>query len=138
MMIKTGETSLIVRRTFDAPRERVWTAWTSSEEVQHWWGPAGVATITEQLDVRPSGVWRFVMVGPEGDEYQNTIVYDEVVAPERLVYTRHSSEDDESQFQVSVLLDEQVDGKTELTMKMCFEIDNRTRSEERIWSHRGR
>ncbi|WP_227356031.1 SRPBCC domain-containing protein [Haladaptatus salinisoli] len=137
-MTETDETSLTIRRTFDVPREPVWAAWTSSEEVQHWWGTDGVVTTTEELDIRPGGIWRFVMTAPEGDEYQDTIVYYEVVEPERLVYTHRSSEEGESQFQMSVILDEQEDGKTELTMQMRLGIGDRTRSEGRIWRHRGR
>lgn len=117
--IETDETSLIVRRTFDAPRERVFDAWTDSDQVDQWWGPNGFMTTTNEMDVRPGGIWRFVMVGPDGDEFQNRIVCDDIEKPERLAYT-HGSDDDPEQFRVTVTFDEAGSGKTELAMKMHF------------------
>jgi len=52
-------------------------------------GPNGFTTTTLSFDMRPGGVWRFVMHGPDGRDYQNRITYEEVVPPERLVY-RHA------------------------------------------------
>jgi uncharacterized protein YndB with AHSA1/START domain len=70
--------------------------------------------------VRPGGVWRFVMHGPDGTDYDNEVVYREVDAPRRLVY-RHGSgrEDDPEEFEVSVSFEDQ-DGKTSLTMVLVF------------------
>lgn len=117
--IETSETSLTIRRTFDAPRERVWEAWTDPEQVDRWWGPDGFTTSTDEMAVESGGVWRFVMVGPDGEEYPNRITYDAVEAPERLVYT-HGSPDDPEQFRVTVTFDEPDEGRTELTMVMRF------------------
>ena len=117
--VETTETSLTVRRTFDATRERVFDAFTDREQVDRWWGPDGFTTTTDEMDVRSGGVWRFVMVGPGGEEYRNLVVYDEVEAPERLTYT-HGSPDDPEQFEVTVTFEEAGGGGTELTMEMCF------------------
>lgn len=114
----SDENRLTVRRTFDVPRERVFDAWTDPEQVDRWWGPDGFTTTTDEMDVGPGGVWRFVMVGPDGDEYQNRIVYEEVERPERLAYI-HGSPDDPEQFRVTVAFDERGD-ETELTMEMRF------------------
>ena len=116
--IETDETSLTIRRTFDAPRERVFEAFTDPEQVDRWWGPDGFSTTTDGMDVRPGGTWRFVMVGPEGEEYPNLIAYDEVEEPERLVYT-HGSPDEPEQFRVTVIFEDGGD-ETELTMEMRF------------------
>ncbi|ELZ05275.1 SRPBCC family protein [Natrialba asiatica] len=117
--IETNERSLTIRRRFDAPLERVWEAWTDPDQVDQWWGPDGFTTTTDEMEVRPDGVWQFVMVGPDGDEYQNRIVYDEIVEPERLAYT-HGSDDDPEQFRVAVTFEESDGGGTELTMEMRF------------------
>lgn len=116
---ETTDTSLIIRRSFDASRERLWEAFTDPEQVEAWWGPNGFTTTTDHMDVRPGGVWRFVMTGPDGTEYQNRIAYDEIEKPERLAYT-HGSPDDPEQFRVTVTFDERGSEKTELTMEMCF------------------
>ena len=68
------------------------------------------------MDVRPGGVWRFIMHGPDGKDYQNKIVYVEVKKPERLVYDHVSG----PLFRMTVTFAEQV-GKTKVTARMVFE-----------------
>lgn len=130
--INTSERSLTIQRTFDAPRERVWEAWTEPELVAEWWGPDGFTNTIHEMDVRPGGVWRFVMHGSDGVDYQNEIVYDEVVEPERLVYTHPPNEEhDLGKFRVTVDFDELESGVTALTMRMRFEsAAERERQEE--------
>src|SRR5205823_6643743 len=89
-----GDTSsareITATRIFDAPRELVFKMWTDPEHVAKWWGPNGFTNTIYEMDVRPGGVWRFVMHGPNGVDYQNKNVYIEVVKPERLVYSHVS------------------------------------------------
>jgi len=67
-------------------------------------------------DMRPGGIWRFVMLGPDGADYQNKSVFVEVVKPERIVFQHVSG----PQFQVTATFAEQA-GKTRLTFQMLFE-----------------
>jgi uncharacterized protein YndB with AHSA1/START domain len=90
---QTSDRDLVIERIFDAPRQMVFDAWTDPETIGQWWGPRGFTTTVHEMDVRPGGVWRFTMHGPDGTDYPNRVVYDEVVAPERLVYT-HGADDD--------------------------------------------
>jgi uncharacterized protein YndB with AHSA1/START domain len=85
--------SIIGTRVFDAPRALVFSVWTDPKHLAQWWGPNGFTTTTRAFDFRPGGVWRFVMHGPDGRDYQNRITFDEIVPPERIVY-RHSGGDD--------------------------------------------
>ena len=78
--------SIIGTRLFDAPRDLVFSVWTDPKHLAQWWGPYGFTTTTSSFDMRPGGVWRFVMHGPDGTDYENRITYDEIVRPERLVY----------------------------------------------------
>jgi uncharacterized protein YndB with AHSA1/START domain len=112
--------TLVTTRVFDAPRELVFAAWSDPKHLAQWWGPNGFTTTTSAFDMRPGGVWRFVMHGPDGRDYQNRIVFDEIVKPERLVY-HHSGADDVEpvQFHVTVTF-EDVGGKTRLTMRAVF------------------
>ena len=80
------EKDLVLTRVFDAPRERVWKAWTDPRQVAQWWGPAGFTNPRCEVDVRPGGVLRIDMRGPDGTVYPMAGVYREVVAPERLVF----------------------------------------------------
>ena len=50
---------LVFERTFDAPRERVWAAFTEPDQVPRWWGPHGTITRVVEMDVRPGGKWRY-------------------------------------------------------------------------------
>ena len=77
---------IVITRDFDAPRELVWEAMTDPRHVVHWWGPRGFTTTIEEMDVRPGGVWKHVMHGPDGTDYPNKSFFKEVVKPGRLVY----------------------------------------------------
>lgn len=115
-----SDREIVITRVFDSPRELVFKAWTDPKGIAQWWGPRGFTTTTHGMDVRPGGVWRFVMHGPNGVDYQNKIVYVEIVKPERLVYNHSSGEErDPGQFQVAVTFAER-GGKTELTLRMLF------------------
>jgi uncharacterized protein YndB with AHSA1/START domain len=112
--------TIVTTRMFDAPRELVFEAWTDPKHLVQWWGPNGFTTTIRAIDVRPGGVWRFVMHGPDGVDYENRIVYEEIVKPERLVYSHGGGGDVEPvQFQVTVTFEDH-DGKTKLTMKALF------------------
>ena len=115
-----AEREIVLTRVFDAPRTRVFKAWTDPAQVGRWWGPAGFTNTVIEMDVRPGGVWRFIMHGPDGVDYKNRVVYDEVAPPECLVYTHDDDGEDESPpFHVTVTFAEQ-DGKTTLTMRSRF------------------
>jgi uncharacterized protein YndB with AHSA1/START domain len=111
---------MIGTRVFDAPRELVWQVWTDPKHLAQWWGPDGFTTTTSAYDARPGGIWRFVMRGPDGRDYQNRITFDEIVKPERIVYHHGGGDDVEPvQFKVTVTF-EDVGGKTKLTMRGVF------------------
>ena len=122
LTLEQTERELVFTRVFDAPRSLVFRAWTEPEHVAQWWGPDGFTTTIYEMDVRPGGVWRFVMHGPDGVDYKNRIVFNEVVKPERLVYTHAGEEADEAvHFHVTVTFTDQ-GGKTRLTMRMTFDM----------------
>jgi uncharacterized protein YndB with AHSA1/START domain len=90
---ETSDREIVMIRTFRAPRTLVFKAFTDAEHLKHWWGPRGFTTTTRGMDVRPGGIWRLVMHGPDGRDYHNRIVYLEVVEPERLVF-KHEPDDE--------------------------------------------
>lgn len=114
-----SEREIVLSRTYDAPRELVWQAWTRAEHLARWWGPNGFTTTTSEMEVRPGGVWRFVMHGPDGTDYQNVVEYTEVVAPELLVYNHGDGENRERDFHVTVTFTAE-DGGTTVTSRMLF------------------
>ena len=82
----TADREIATSRVFDAPRDLVWEAWTDPKHLARWYGPNGFTVTTHEMDVRPGGVWRLTMHGPDGTDYPNLTRYVEVVRPERLVY----------------------------------------------------
>ncbi len=112
----TADREIVTTRLFDAPPELVFEAWTDPRHLTQWWGPNGFTTTIEKMDVRPGGVWRMIMHGPDGKNYPNESVFREVVRPVRLVYAHISP----PRFEVTVTFEEQA-GKTALTMRMVFE-----------------
>ena len=83
----TADREIVVSRTFEAPRELVWEAMANPQHVVNWWGPNGFTTTIEKMDFRVGGVWKHVMRGPDGTDYPNSSVFEEIVKPERIVYS---------------------------------------------------
>jgi uncharacterized protein YndB with AHSA1/START domain len=118
--VATSNREIITTRLINAPRELVWEAFTKPEHVKNWWGPDGFTNTIHEMEVKPGGVWRFMMHGPNGMNFPNKIVFHEVVKPERLVCT-HSSDDDENNiiFFQTIIFEKQGD-KTNIIMTALF------------------
>jgi uncharacterized protein YndB with AHSA1/START domain len=82
-----SDREIVSERVFDAPRDRVFAAYTDPELSPQWWGPRGTTTIVDQMDVRPGGAWRFVNRDSDGSETGFRGTYREVTPPERIVQT---------------------------------------------------
>ena len=87
--------TLNLSRTFDAPRERVFRAWTDPALLEKWWGPPGFTCPLAQVDLRAGGTYRLGMKPPGGEVFYLRGVFREVRPPERLVYTWKWEEDTE-------------------------------------------
>jgi len=84
--IKNKE-ELTITRVFDAPREKVWKAWTLPVELKKWWGPKNFTAPVSTIDLRVGGKYLSCMRGPDGKDYWSTGVYREIVPIERIVVT---------------------------------------------------
>lgn len=82
-----AEPTIVLTRTFDAPRALVWEAMTKAEHMARWWGPHGFLSNVTEFDARPGGKWRIVQIDPRGRHFVFHGEFTEVVAPERLVWT---------------------------------------------------
>lgn len=83
-----------ITHTFDAPRELVFKAFTESEHLQNWWGPKGWKFHVAKADFRSGGVFHYSQKPADGDVMWVKFVYDEIIAPEKLVYTSYFSDED--------------------------------------------
>lgn len=88
MIIKPDpKLDLVLERVVDVPRRVLWSGWTTPQYLKQWFTPAPWQTVDCEIDLRPGGIFRTVMRGPEGQEFSNTGCYLEVVENERLVWT---------------------------------------------------
>jgi len=78
---------LILERVIDVSKELVWRAWTQPEHVKHWFTPAPWVTTECEIDLRPGGMFRFVMRSPEGQSFPHIGCFLEIIENKKLVWT---------------------------------------------------
>jgi uncharacterized protein YndB with AHSA1/START domain len=119
MTTKTDTSEFTITRTFDAPKEAVWAAWTDPDQVSKWFGPKGLHTPREtvRVDLRPGGEWAATMVHDEtGEEYPALFEYREIDEPNRLVIkAARPDKRDEVDGSLITVTFEETDGKTLMT-----------------------
>ena len=133
-----------MRRLIDAPRERVFRAWTDPEQLGWFFNP-GTALPDErpEVDLRVGGQWRQRMVMGDSTEYYTGGIYREIVEPERLAFTWGASDGwppldpdrPEDGILVTVLLNEAAE-KTEMDFTVTLPPDI-TDDEVRDWLAKG-
>ena len=74
-----SDRELVLTRIINAPREKVFKAWTDPELLRKWFAPLPYTTPVAETDVRPGGASLIVMRGPDGRDFPNRGVYLEVV-----------------------------------------------------------
>jgi len=112
----TADREIVIERTVNAPRELVWQAWTEADQIRQWWGPNGFTTTIHAMDVRVGGVWRFIMHGPDGTNWDNHNQFVEIRKPELIVIDHL----EEPLFRVTASFTEK-DGKTHMTFRQVFD-----------------
>jgi uncharacterized protein YndB with AHSA1/START domain len=85
-MAVTEAEELVITRVFNAPRDKVWKAWTDAASLEKWWGPKGSALRVIKLDFKPGGMFHYAMEFQPGHPIYGRFIYREIAAPERLVY----------------------------------------------------
>jgi uncharacterized protein YndB with AHSA1/START domain len=78
---------LVLERVVDVPPHLAWKAWTEPEHLKKWFCPLPWKTVECEIDLRPGGIFRTVMRGPEGQEFPGVGCYLEIVKNEKLVWT---------------------------------------------------
>jgi len=115
----SADREIIITRIINAPANVVFDAWVNSKHADKWMGPTGYTTVTQSMDVRPGGMWRFTMSGPQG-VFPSRVTYLEVVKPSRLVYLHGADQDnDPDAFHVTVTFEDLGD-KTHITLHSVF------------------
>jgi len=101
---------IVLARAFAAPADIVFRAFTSPEHVIHWWGPFGFANTIHEMDVRPGGVWRLTMHGPDGTDYPNLSQFTDVSPARRLAFTHGSGRSGDPTFDVDITFAQEREG----------------------------
>jgi uncharacterized protein YndB with AHSA1/START domain len=116
-----SDRELVLTRLIDAPREKLFRAWTDPELLKQWFAPLPYTTPVAELDVRPGGGNLVVMRSPDGNDMPNRGVYLEVVPNERLVFTDAFTagwEPSQKPFMTVILTFENEGGKTRYTARV--------------------
>jgi uncharacterized protein YndB with AHSA1/START domain len=109
------DTQILITREFNAPRHLVFRAWTTPELIRRWWaGDRGEVTLAE-VDLRPGGTWRYVMMARGGFEVAFHGEYREIVPGERIVSTEIYEGAPDARAVTTMTLTEH-DGRTTLTL----------------------
>lgn len=118
---------LTLKRTFDAPRELVFKAWTDPSLLSKWWGPTGFTTPICQVDPRPGGKLYIVMHGPKNSDFDIDLptkgVFQEFDPPRRFVFSNTAMEDEKGEPRLETLCTvtfEETAGKTEMTLHIVL------------------
>jgi uncharacterized protein YndB with AHSA1/START domain len=115
-----GTHQIVITRSFDAPRELVFKAFTDPDAIRRWWGLRDTETIIDRLEARPGGSWRFVERDKDGNEDGFHGVFHDVTAPERIIWTFEWEGMPGHVLLESFSFEEQ-DGKTTMTDSSVFQ-----------------
>jgi uncharacterized protein YndB with AHSA1/START domain len=74
-----------IKRTFQAPLQLVWDAWTQPNHIASWWGPKGMNVEVRSHEFKVGGHWKYAMKMPDGNEFISEGVYSEIDPPHKLV-----------------------------------------------------
>ena len=88
---------VVITRIFNAPREKVWKAWTEPEHLKKWWGPKDFTAPHIKTDLRPGGKFLYCMRGPAGSEFDKDMwsgsTFKEIIPMEKIVATDHFADE---------------------------------------------
>jgi len=84
-MSDAANRTVSLKRTFDAPIELVWEAWTQAEHIAQWWSPKGMKTKVIEHDFKVGGKWKYAMPMPNGQEFIAEGVYLEIVEFKKII-----------------------------------------------------
>src|SRR6185436_6517399 len=136
----SSDRELTLTRLINAPRAKVYRAWTEPELMKKWFTPRPWTTPVIETDVRPGGSNYVLMRGPDGNEFPNRGVYLEVVPNERLVFTdayTKAWEPSEKPFMTVTLTFEDVGGKTRYTARVLHWMVADREMHEKMGFHEG-
>lgn len=135
--MEAQDRTIVITRVFDAPRERVFEAWTEARHLARWFGPRDFTVHAAEAEVRVGGKWRVCIRSPEARDYWMHGVYREVAPPQRLAFTHvweegHGATGHETMITLTF---EEAGGKTKMTFRKAVLVSVKERDEQHTgWS----
>ncbi len=127
--------TLTIERTFNAPLQLVWDAWTRPEHIIKWWGPKGMDTKVEVHDFKVGGHWKYIMKMPDGRDFIAEGQYKEIEAPIKLVTTADFRPMTEGVV-LEVILEEKGD-QTQFTFNVVHQTEEYCKQQEAMGFYNG-
>lgn len=132
---------IVISRTFDVPRIKVWQAWTEPDQIEQWWGPKGFTTRVDELEFQPDGKFKYTMLDAEENEYPAVGVFREITEPERIVASDEFGDSDNNKQaapegglptgMINTTSFEKGDGQTKITIAIMHQsVEDRKKHEQ--------
>src|SRR4051812_7043198 len=103
--------------TFNAPRKKVFEAWTKKESLSEWFAPDGCTFKFKKLDIKQGGTFHYCISNPNFDDCWCVGVYNEIKVPEKIVYTIANADENGNKIHpASIGMDPEWPGETIVTI----------------------
>jgi len=127
--------TLSIKKTFDAPIDLVWKAWTQSEHIAQWWGPKGMKVDIIAHEFKVGGKWKYEMAMPDGSKFTCDGVYSEIVSLKKIVSTANFRPMTEG-VEIRALFEKKGD-QTEFVFSVVHATEEYCRQQEKMGFYNG-
>lgn len=126
---------LTLKKTFDAPIELVWEAWTQPEHIAQWWGPKGTSLKVVEHNFKVGGKWKYVMPMPNGSEFISEGEYSEIEKHKKIVTSANFRPMTEG-VEIRAIFEKSGD-KTNFTFSVVHPTEEYCRQQEKMGFYNG-
>lgn len=134
-MTEAKDRTLTLERTFNAPIQLVWDAWTQPEHITQWWGPKGMETKVIEHDFRVGGQWKYSMTMPDGNEFITDGVYSAIEELRKIISSANFKPMTEG-VEIQALFEEDGD-KTKFTFNVVHPTEEYCKQQEKMGFYNG-
>jgi len=117
--VEPGQKEVVITHILEAPRERVYQAYSDPKLLPYWRGSRDIKMTVDQHDLRPGGAWRYLSTAPDGQVFAFRGTFREIVPPERLSWT-FEFEMMMGRISTQTVVFEDLGGKTRITVTAVF------------------
>lgn len=121
LMSEAVSRQIVTTRIFNFPKSQIFEAFSNPEHFQNWWGPNGHTNTFLDFNFIPGGKWNFIMHAPDGENYPNECVFEQIV-PDELIAWIHLGHPYNALF----TFEEIAPAQTRVTFQMTFSSEEET------------